>query len=95
MPSNTNLAPWSNKISSVVDAPLEVTLANVTEPAPPDRDWETFLTAAEPTVDRTITLPNVSGTVITSGNLTNTGLSTGDALATDGDALAYGIVFGG
>ena len=40
--------------------------------------YETFLTVAEPTADRTITLPNQSGTV-----------------AMDGDALAYGIVFGG
>ena len=40
--------------------------------------YETFLTVAEPTADRTITLPNQAGTV-----------------AMDGDALAYGIVFGG
>ena len=40
--------------------------------------YETFLTVEEPTADRTITLPNQSGTV-----------------AMDGDALAYGIVFGG
>ena len=39
---------------------------------------ETFLTVAEPTADRTITLPDQSG-----------------ALAMDGDALAYSIVFGG
>ena len=39
--------------------------------------YETFLTAQEPTSDRTITLPNASGT-----------------LATEGDALAYAIVFG-
>ncbi len=39
--------------------------------------FETTLTAAEPTTDRTITLPNQSGTV-----------------AMDGDAIAYGIVFG-
>lgn len=39
--------------------------------------FETSLTVAEPTADRTITLPNQSGTV-----------------AMDGDALAYGIVFG-
>jgi len=57
--------------------------------------YETFLTVVEPTVDRTITLPNISGTVITSGNLTIDGTTTGDALAADGDALAYGIVFGG
>ena len=40
--------------------------------------YETTLTVAEPTADRTVTLPNQSGTV-----------------AMDGDALAYGIVFGG
>ena len=40
--------------------------------------YETTLTVAEPTVDRTITLPNQSGVV-----------------GMDGDALAYGIVFGG
>jgi hypothetical protein len=40
--------------------------------------FETFLTVAEPTADRTITLPDQSG-----------------ALAMDGDALAYSIVFGG
>jgi hypothetical protein len=39
--------------------------------------FETTLTVAEPTTDRTITLPNQSGVV-----------------AMDGDAIAYGIVFG-
>ncbi len=39
--------------------------------------FETILTVTEPTSDRTITLPNQSGTV-----------------AMDGDAIAYGIVFG-
>ena len=56
--------------------------------------YETTLTAAEPTVDRTITLPNVSGTVITTGNLTVDGSTTGDVLVGEGDALAYAIVFG-
>ena len=40
--------------------------------------YETTLTVAEPTADRTVTIPNASGN-----------------LALDGDALAYGIVFGG
>ena len=57
--------------------------------------YETTLTVTEPTADRTITLPNVTGTAITSGNLTKDGTSSGDVLASDGDALAYGIVFGG
>ena len=56
--------------------------------------FETTLTAAEPTADRTITLPNVSGTVITTGNLTVDGTTTGDVLVGEGDALAYSIVFG-
>ena len=33
-----------------------------------DNDHETFLTVADPTADRTITLPNVTGTVITTGD---------------------------
>jgi len=56
--------------------------------------FETFLTVAEPTIDRTITLPNTSGTVITTGNLTVDGTTTGDVLVGEGDALAYAIVFG-
>ena len=56
--------------------------------------YETSLTAAEPTQDRTITLPNVSGTVITTGNLTIDGTTTGDTLVGEGDALAFAIVFG-
>ena len=57
--------------------------------------YETTLTVVEPTQDRTVSLPNDTGTVITSGNLTIDGTLSGDALAADGDALAYGIVFGG
>jgi len=33
-----------------------------------DNDHETTLTITDPTADRTITLPNVSGTVVTAGN---------------------------
>ena len=40
--------------------------------------YETTLTVAEPTADRTVTLPNQSG-----------------VLATEGDNLAFSIVFGG
>ena len=57
--------------------------------------FETNLTALEPTSDRVISLPNVSGTVITTGNLTTDGTTTGDALVGEGDALAFAIVFGG
>ena len=43
-----------------------------------ENSYETFLTVVEPTVDRTLTLPNQSG-----------------ILATEGDNLAFSIVFGG
>jgi len=42
--------------------------------------YETTLTVVDPTADRTITLPNVTGTVITTGNLsdiTDIGVFTG------------------
>ena len=56
--------------------------------------YETFLTVAEPTADRTITLPNVTGTVITTANLTADGSTTGDPLASEGTAVAYAIALG-
>jgi len=37
--------------------------------------YETTLTVVDPTADRTITLPNASGTVVTTGNLSATGAS--------------------
>ena len=56
--------------------------------------YETFLNVVEPTADRTILLPNVSGTVITTGNLTADGSTTGDPLASEGTAVAYAIALG-
>jgi len=43
-------------------------------------DYETTLTVVDPTADRTITLPNVTGTVVTSGD---TGTVTATMLASD------------
>ncbi len=80
--------------------------------------YETFLNVAEPTADRTATLPDRTGTVVliesgrnivVEGTSYNTTITTTDptanrtitlpdqsgALAMDGDALAYSIVFGG
>ena len=51
-------------------------------------DFETTVTAADPTADRTITLPNVTGTLVTTGD-TNTVTGTmiaGDAI--NGDRIA-------
>lgn len=57
--------------------------------------FETSLTVEEPTVDRTITLPNITGTVITTGNLTKDGTTSGDPLTGEGDAIAFAIALGG
>ena len=48
--------------------------------------YETIVTVVDPTADRTITLPNVSGTVITTGNFTDiTSTGTLTSLAITGD----------
>lgn len=54
--------------------------------------FETTLTVADPTLDRTITLPNVTGTVITTGNLTSITALTNATITsgTLGNALAAG-----
>jgi hypothetical protein len=54
--------------------------------------FETTLTVADPTLDRTITLPNVTGTVITTGNLTSITALTSATITsgTLGNALAAG-----
>ena len=59
--------------------------------------FETTLTVADPTLDRTITLPNVTGTVITTGNLTGITTLTSPTITgatitsgTLGNALAAG-----
>jgi len=54
--------------------------------------YETYVRAVNPTSDNTVLIPNVSGTIVTTGNLTN---ATGEALSTEGDSLDFAIVFGG
>lgn len=54
--------------------------------------FETTLTVTDPTADRTITLPNVTGTVITTGNLsdiTDAGVFTGSIVIEGATADAY------
>ena len=57
-----------------------------------DNDYETTLTVTDPTADRTITLPNVTGTVVTTGDSQSvaTGMIADDAV--DNDKLANSIV---
>jgi hypothetical protein len=52
--------------------------------------FETTLGVIDPTADRTINLPNVSGTVITSGNLSDiTSVGTLSSLAVTGNAVSH------
>ena len=57
--------------------------------------FETTLKVVEPTADNVIRLPNVSGDVITTGNLTKDGTTSGDPLTGEGDAIAFAIALGG
>ena len=58
-------------------------------------DHETFLTVADPTADRTITLPNVTGTVITTGDTgTITSAMIEDGTFTDADINANAAIAG-
>ena len=54
-------------VDTFLDTP-QVTTSVIFEGSTADA-YETTLTVIDPTADRTITLPNVSGTVLTSGNL--------------------------
>ena len=64
---NLNVTGTTTTINS---STIEVTNSFTFEGSTAD-DYETVLGVIDPTADRTINLPNVSGTVITSGNLSD------------------------
>jgi hypothetical protein len=135
LPNITGTVITTGNLSNITS--LGVQTAGITFEGSSDDAYETTLAITDPTADRTITLPNIDGTVITTGNLSSitsvgalSGLSlaqngniifegsTDDAfettvtvinptadrtitlpdqsgvLATEGDSLAYAIVFG-
>jgi hypothetical protein len=56
-----------------------------------DNDFETILTVTDPTADRTITIPDVTGTVVTTGNLSAiTSVGTLASLTVTGDLTVNG-----
>ena len=57
-----------------------------------DDGYETTLTVADPTADRTITLPNVTGTVVTTGDTGSVATAMIADDAVDNDKLANSIV---
>jgi len=60
-----------------------------------DNGFETTLTVTDPTADNTITLPNVSGTVITTGNLTSITATGTITSGTWNSSTAIGAAYGG
>ena len=129
LPNITGTVITTGNLSNITSLGVQTT--GITFEGSSDDAYETTLAITDPTADRTITLPNVDGTIITTGNLqfpTNLNLSqnanivfegsTDDAfettvtvinptadrtitlpdqsgvLATEGDSLAYAIVFG-
>lgn len=65
----TNKTLTSPAINNPSVTGLYLSDSNITFEGATVDDFETILTAANPTADRTITLPNATGNVITTGNL--------------------------
>ena len=94
----TNLATLTNKTltSPVITTPTVTGLflndsSIVFEGSSADA-FETTLTVVDPTVDRTITLPDVSGTVVTTGNLSAiTSTGTLSSLSVTGNVVYHTI----
>ena len=83
---HTDIFNLATDVDTYLDAP-QVTTSIVFEGATADA-FETTLTVVDPTADRTITLPNVSGTVITTGDTgTVTNAMLASTFATDISAL--------
>jgi hypothetical protein len=84
----TNLATLTNK---TLTSPAVDGLGIIFEGATADA-FETTLTVVDPTVDRTITLPDVTGTVVTTGNLSAiTSTGTLSSLAVTGNVVYHTI----
>jgi hypothetical protein len=72
-------------------AGLTINGASITFEGATANAFETTITVTDPTEDRTITVPNVSGTVITTGNLSSiTSVGTLDSLTITGDLTVNG-----
>lgn len=77
---------WNNIFVKIVNVDSNIVFEGAT-----DNAFETTLTAVDPTADRTITLPNVSGTVVTtgdSGTVTSTMIADGTIVNADVSATA-------
>jgi hypothetical protein len=88
---DTELDDYVLKSSPIFTSNIEVPTSIIFEGSVADGS-ETTLTVTNPTADRTITLPDVSGTVVTTGNLTAITAITSATITsgTLGNALAAG-----
>ena len=89
---------WRSEVGEFVDAAgdtmtgdLIMNNANIVFEGSTDDGFETTLTVVDPTADRTITLPNVTGTVVTTGDtgtVTSTMIADGTIVNADINASA-------
>jgi hypothetical protein len=81
-----NFKTWSFGTDGVLSAPGNIIFEGATA-----NDYETTLAITDPTADRTITLPDVTGTVVTTGNLSSiTSVGTLASLTVTGDLTVNG-----
>ena len=93
LPNITGTVITTGNLSNITS--LGVQTAGITFEGSSDDAYETTLAITDPTADRTITLPNIDGTVITTGNLssiTSVGALSGLSLAQNGNIIFEGSI---
>jgi len=93
LPNITGTVITTGNLSNITSLGVQTT--GITFEGSSDDAYETTLAITDPTADRTITLPNIDGTVITTGNLssiTSVGALSGLSLAQNGNIIFEGSV---
>jgi hypothetical protein len=86
----TNKTLTSPVINSATATGLYISDAGITFEGTTANDFETILNGGEPTADRTITLPDATGTAITTGNLSSiTSTGTLSSLSVTGNVVYH------
>jgi hypothetical protein len=86
----TNKTLTSPVINSATATGLYISDSGITFEGTTANDFETILNGGDPTADRTITLPDVTGTAITTGNLSSiTSTGTLSSLAVTGNVVYH------
>jgi len=93
LPNITGTVITTGNLSNITSLGVQTT--GITFEGSSDDAYETTLAITDPTADRTITLPNIDGTVITTGNLssiTSVGALSGLSLAQNGNIIFEGSI---